>query len=368
MIDAAVTRIAAACLDAPLHESPWDHVVQALAREIRDVAIVIALAPGWQPLGPAYWVRLDRELMARAARHDHVENPWGGISSLYREGHFGHGFDKFTPRELRAGPFFNEWMRPAGLSGEVVYGGFPVLRGSVDELLVTLLGPRGLDALDDASEEIAARSMPYLRRTFLLLEKLRGQLDAPATEPHWSRAVLDRLRMPAFVVDAAGRVAHQNPAADDALRACRMLQRIRGRLTSPRPDVARRLERLVGQAASNLAARGGAMRLDDDANVEIVITPLGATGGGHALVVVVGQRDVRGADELLRSGFGLTRAEARLAAQLADCMSLRDAAAAEGITYETARTYLKRATEKLGLRSQAAVIDRVRQLTVMRTD
>jgi DNA-binding CsgD family transcriptional regulator len=70
--------------------------------------------------------------------------------------------------------------------------------------------------------------------------------------------------------------------------------------------------------------------------------------------------------ELLRLSFGLTRGEARLLVRLAALLDLRQAAEAEQVSYETARTYFKRAAEKLGVRSQAGAIERVRQLALVR--
>lgn len=60
--------------------------------------------------------------------------------------------------------------------------------------------------------------------------------------------------------------------------------------------------------------------------------------------------------DLLRSHFGLTPAEARLALQLVAGETLRSAAAKLGISYETVRTHLKTIFNKTGTCRQAELV------------
>jgi len=60
--------------------------------------------------------------------------------------------------------------------------------------------------------------------------------------------------------------------------------------------------------------------------------------------------------DLLRSHFGLTPAEARLAIHLVAGETLRSADAKLGITYETARTHLKNIFSKTGTCRQAELV------------
>src|SRR4030095_9209736 len=60
--------------------------------------------------------------------------------------------------------------------------------------------------------------------------------------------------------------------------------------------------------------------------------------------------------ELLRSHFGLTPAEARLALHLVAGQTLRSAEAKLSITYETARTQLKNIFNKTGTCRQAELV------------
>jgi DNA-binding CsgD family transcriptional regulator len=59
---------------------------------------------------------------------------------------------------------------------------------------------------------------------------------------------------------------------------------------------------------------------------------------------------------LLRDAYGLTPVEARLACMLADGLSLRRSAERAGLTYETARSYLKILFQKTGTHRQADLV------------
>ena len=73
------------------------------------------------------------------------------------------------------------------------------------------------------------------------------------------------------------------------------------------------------------------------------------------LVVAIEGREIAQAD-FLEARFGLSPAEARLVALLIAGASLRSCAKALGITYETARTYLKSVFYKTGTHRQAELV------------
>src|SRR5581483_3969424 len=58
----------------------------------------------------------------------------------------------------------------------------------------------------------------------------------------------------------------------------------------------------------------------------------------------------------LRSAFGLTNAEARVAQSLSEGASLKQIAWANHITYETVRSHLRRTLGKVGVRRQAELV------------
>jgi DNA-binding CsgD family transcriptional regulator len=215
--------------------------------------------------------------------------------------------------------------------------------------------------------------MPFLKHTFLLLEQLTatGAPEPERAQP-WSARVLDRLRIAAFVVEAAGRIQYLNSAGSELLERGDALRGARGRLTTALEHEASPFLERIARAASNVAACSGALLLGTQRGgpeLHVTVSPLCGRGAvpGRALVLAA-PLDVPRAStaELLRLSFGLTRGEARLLVRLAALLDLRQAAEAEQVSYETARTYFKRAAEKLGVRSQAGAIERVRQLALVR--
>lgn len=65
----------------------------------------------------------------------------------------------------------------------------------------------------------------------------------------------------------------------------------------------------------------------------------------------------------LEAAFHFTRAETRLAEQMANGRSPAEAAQALGITIHTVRTYLKRLYQKTGVRTQATLVRKLLQTT-----
>ena len=375
MVDAAVARIAQACLQAPMHAAPWQHVAQSIEQELTGMAVMINLAPGWSPLGPAFAEGFDPASLCSLAERFHRANPWAGISHCYQEGYFGHGFDYFSPAQLRVGEFYNEWMRPAGLSFDVAYGGVPVLRGGVDELLVAVMGHRGAK-LEPPEIEICSRVMPYLKHVFLILERLAHVVAGSGTPevgaPAWSTQVLDRICLGAFVVSSAARILHINRAGEELLQQGCLLRAVNGRIEAGTQHETKALRDLIAAAAGNIASRPGASYIGMDSHppgLQVIAAPLPAgEGPAGSVLLLTSPPDLAARDisELLKRSFGLTNSEASLTVQLARLFNLREAAEVEQISYETARSYFKRAASKLGVQSQTGAIERVRALGLIR--
>jgi len=189
MVEASLLRISEACLEAPLCESPWTHVAEAIAREFDGIAVSLSLAPGWSPQDPSFSSGIDRDALQSVAAYYHRLNPWARVSTYYPEGYFGSGFEMISPAELRKTEFYADWIRPAGLSGELVFGGLPVIRRGADELLVALFGERGAPEPTPAQLEVGRRMLPHLKRTFLVLELLQA-----TNAQHETEAAIERAR------------------------------------------------------------------------------------------------------------------------------------------------------------------------------
>lgn len=79
-------------------------------------------------------------------------------------------------------------------------------------------------------------------------------------------------------------------------------------------------------------------------------------------IVFLSSRDVRQTPEIAQQGLGLTAAEARLTAKLAQGLALNDAAGELGISAHTARTQLKSIFAKTGARRQSELVGMLSEL------
>ena len=87
------------------------------------------------------------------------------------------------------------------------------------------------------------------------------------------------------------------------------------------------------------------------------VPALGGMPSSHASVLIVDPERPRAVSRHLMSRlYGLTPREAALASVLSTGATVRAAAAELGITYETARTHLRRVFEKTGTSRQTELI------------
>ena len=184
-----------------------------------------------------------------------------------------------------------------------------------------------------------------------------------------------QMERPLALVDAGLKVKLVNPAAERLLsQRDAPLYIADGQLHAADAATDRRLKRLVGQAASPSGdppvAAGAALVAGFEADTAsasalvATILPFARTEAYGlpfrrlALVALrpIGPADPQAFGEQLAAAFGLSPAEARLAATLAGGRSLREAAIAGGVTVKTARTYLERVFRKTGTGHQGQLV------------
>jgi DNA-binding CsgD family transcriptional regulator len=186
---------------------------------------------------------------------------------------------------------------------------------------------------------------------------------------------LDGLASPVFLVDAGGRVVHRNEAAERLLAQGGMVAVRQGRLS------------VAGPGGRALAETLGRILAGEDALPDLPHTqPLGDPALGPALLATVlplGRRDAT--DRVRRPWaaaaavfmhtpdtaplgaalaafaalYGLTPAETRVVAALAQGGGLPEAAAALGVAPSTARSHLNSVFAKAKVSSQAELARRV---------
>jgi DNA-binding CsgD family transcriptional regulator len=240
--------------------------------------------------------------------------------------------------------------------------------------VLSLFRPDGAPEFGAEERRLHALLLPHFRRAVWLQERLAL---AGAQE-----AALDRLAFGLLLLDGEGRVLFANRAAQAALEQRDGLAQRAGRLTASDARAAVALERLVRAVVApdprRPASAGGVLALPRPSGklpCRLIASPLphdlalGLPAGGRARVLLVVSEPDRVPTpplEQLRGLLGLTRQEARLALALAEGSELKEAAEGLGIGYETARSHLRAALAKAGVRRQGQLVAQVVAGAVLR--
>lgn len=214
---------------------------------------------------------------------------------------------------------------------------------------------RGLDDGGDFSAEQAARFAalaPHVRQA----SELHLALGAQAERQWRLQRHLDQLRAGMLVCDGDGRVQWCNRSARALLEAGHGVDQRGGRLRVAHRDDDRRLRGLIaevaeGRRASAFLTVGGPRRLhvalqsppERDGNAVFVV--LTAAGAGAAM-----------SPAAIASLFGLSAAEASLAAGLVAGQTLEQYAARRGVGIGTVRGQVKQVFAKTGTARQAELV------------
>ena len=268
-----------------------------------------------------------------------------------------------TEEERCTTPFYQETARPE--KREWFAASFFLVDGG-DWCLPIYRGDDPVYARRSRLLRLAARVGPYLGKIVSLAQKFAA-FDAAS-----KLSALERVSSAAVVMDATGRATQMNLPAQNLLGADFNL--VRGRPAARDPASNRRLQHLVSSALH--AAPSGPQSyapivVDRDEAPWLLVEAMPVTAFGSDLFspgrVILLLTDLRSplrpeATQLC-AAFGLTVAEARLAAKLASGSGIDGAAASLGVSRETARTQLKAVFGKTNTCRQAelaALVGRLR--------
>lgn len=221
----------------------------------------------------------------------------------------------------------------------------------------------GFAATDRALLE---RLMPHLRQAFRLHRRITGADGVRAT----SCDALDRLTMGVVLVDRSGRPVFANAAARRLTAMRDGVSVERDRLCTTKAETTRRLSAAIAQATGvGVTGAESAFTIErpPGSGLRVVVVPVGrredAIGFevGAAAAVFIGDPDQRAIDDpaWLTDLFGLTAAEARVGARLANGETLADISDGLGLTIATTRWYVKQVLQKTGANTQAQFVSLV---------
>lgn len=259
--------------------------------------------------------------------------------------------------------YYNDWMRPQDFRttlGTTLFAEEDVVAN------VTLL--RAPDMPTFGPGEVAAferlsRHMTRALRMGVQLERAEASGLGPGT--------FEGMRQGMALIDRRLRVVHANRAMERVLREGTGLMLRDGRLATPSVLAQQHLQAMVDAAVSPLdpaAPATHALQLPLGPGAALTVRAMPARGGrGHYMpaqalaLLTVARTDASDPVPwgILQRRYACTPAETRLVMGMVNGLSLREAAAAAGTSYESARTTLKRVFVKLGVHSQSQLISRL---------
>jgi DNA-binding CsgD family transcriptional regulator len=268
------------------------------------------------------------------------------------------------PEELATTEFYNDFLSRYGIA-HGMFGMFGMVEGDTTSLASISLyrGPRsGKFRISDLG--ILNLLIPHIRRAF----KLHFQFSQLKGRSEGIEAALNMLVTGVIFLGAESEVLLMNRKAEKLLGSKDGLISVWGKLSAAVRAESARLQALIHGAVqtgrgSGLSAGGTILISRENRRpLSITVAPLREINTSlsqrPAAVLFVSDPD-RNSElpcDLLRSCYGLTPAEGRLAMVLMDGHSLKEAADSCGVTYNTAKSQLKIIFSKTHVQRQSELI------------
>ncbi|MCF6762453.1 helix-turn-helix transcriptional regulator [Pseudomonas fragi] len=228
--------------------------------------------------------------------------------------------------------------------------------------------PKSAPAFSACERTLCGMFIPHLRRAM----HVHNLIDRSESMNELYSQAISRLSVATIVLDQQGKVLSLNPMASELLEQADGLKLVGGHLEATYPSDNRELQRLVrnafagdgnnvqqGTVAEAMSVSRPSGQINLGVVVEAIATRDWAEGKG-APGVVVYIRDAVGrslaSETLTKQLFNLTRAETALAMELANGLSLEEAAEALNVRRNTARAHLRSIFSKTGVRRQTELV------------
>lgn len=267
------------------------------------------------------------------------------------------------PMALYRSAYYNDWMRPQGFKYSI---GNTLFSDATMVANVTLLRAPDMATFDDSE----VRAFESLSRQLARSLQISVRLEQAETRMGGSDT-LDTFRQPVALVDARMHLHYANGAMEALLRARCGLSLCERKLRASTSAAQQRLSECIASAFTSIAGDTPCgellvLRCEERKRLTVYASPaaglLGkcAGTGPLAFLMVLGTAESPCVSaDTLRALYGLTESEARLARCIVQGNDLRLAASAVGVTYGTARGYLKIIFDKLAVHTQAQLVGRI---------
>lgn len=387
----AATDVVGGIYEAALEPAKWPDVLGRLADEFgAQSAAAFVVDVSIAEVGFIAVSGLDPRLIDDYVEYYAQVDPWNEYLGKRASGRPIVSQTVMDDQAFERTEFYNDFLRDQNIFHAM--GGFVVRSGAL-AFLCGVQRPRERGAFAAGDLERMKELFPHLERAIRIHRRLvrEGGLRDGMT------AALDRMPLAAILADRFGRAVWMNRPAEDLVRHADGLRLRDGRIEATvNNGVSGELRRLMlgaataaggnaspararaaghGEEVAPAAESGGMLQLPRPwplRPLTVMVTPLSASvrlaeaaldfdlARPTALLLISDpERAVQLPTDHLARTFGLTGAEAKLAAALATGTSLTDYADAARITIGTARWYLKQALAKTGAHRQSELVRHV---------
>lgn len=348
--------------DAALEEQGWQQALRALHELFAANYVTLILRPPGEDSDQGLMIVFgDIEGQGRITYLDypHEVTPFVNLppNRVFSVG------DLMDMQTWRGSPYYQSYCAMHGvfhvLAVDIAASGSGTFR-------MRITRPESAPDFSEAEKAFCSRLIPHLSRV-LRLNVMLGRNES--LRSIYSQ-VIGRLSVATLVVDAGGRIVEQNQVARELLASGDGLKSVGGRLEAYYPGDNQRLYQLLrgtlrkgvndssGQTeALSISRPSGRVGL----GLVVEAVPAGEwRDDGDEPVLLVYVRDAEErmllSDAMARQLFGFTPSETALVIELANGLSLEEAAQSLGIRRNTARAHLRAVFSKTGVRRQTELV------------
>lgn len=350
----SLDRLLESAVSASQHPEEWPAALRTIAEACNaDHGFLYLVRPDETI---AYSSRGSEEIFDAVLRDDwQYRNPRMARGlSLARQGRFDllTDFRCFTPEEISRDPFEQEFAKKHDILHYA--GGFIPGRG--EEFLVLSM-ERRMSLGPFVNVDLEKTTQFFQLFSLSMRQAFQAQLD-------FGRGVIEALGSRSKCcawIGACGTLIHASAAFEQILGKLIRLSGGKVHAADPRYDT--RLQWLLEEAAQGRQPTVSASLRGVDGSVGFAsVLPMKGVArdmpGSSDIMLTVVLNGLLSAPDLedLQAAYGLSRSEARLALRLAAGESLRKAAEAESVTFETARSRLKSIFHKTSTNRQVELV------------
>jgi DNA-binding CsgD family transcriptional regulator/PAS domain-containing protein len=271
--------------------------------------------------------------------------------------------DVMTESEWIHSSYFQLFCAPQGVFHVM---GADISTPDGGKLRFRITRPKSASKFSAEERALCEMLLPHMRRAL----HMHNLLDRSESLSELYSQAISRLSVATIVLDENGSVLRINPVAKEILDATDGLKLVGGRLEATYPSDNRELQRLIRHAFSRDSQEGSGAaeamsvaRPSGQVSLGLVVETIPSlewAEGKSKPAAVVYIRDAVGkslaSEVITKQLFNLTRAETALAMELANGLSLEEAAEALNIRRNTARAHLRSIFSKTGVRRQTELV------------